>query len=298
MPAPPNIPFFAQMRFVTNYMLAGCGPEQGLIVEMNTLAAKNLAVILFGISAEDIVQGFFDPRRGRNTKPDRHGRKRRGGFRFPDISDEIGRRASVPEIGQAMRQMPFGKWVLPGINVLEGIAISTIIVEGVGDITFDNIAGLLELNPEHCTEFERFEREIVGQQVIIKPGGGISPIFFDDEKYNVGFVGGRSAVSCFESRFAINIAIDVWNDREEFDLELALQLSNMTTGETAHTGYRTLAPGQRSQFTCNLSAEPGQYIAYDTDIRAGTGLITQGNVVGYGESGWLDWLPKFEIPFD
>ena len=45
MPKPLGINIFDQLKFVTNYMLAGCSGPRDLIFEMNTVAAKDLALM-------------------------------------------------------------------------------------------------------------------------------------------------------------------------------------------------------------------------------------------------------------
>ncbi len=148
MPKPNTRPaIFPQLKFVTNYLLAGCGPERDLIFELNTDAAVGLLVLFVVPTADDIVQAFFDPRKGRTSTPRRHGRKRPLPQGIPRVGYLVGDVWEVDSIGKGLQKLPGGRWLLPGINIYEGIALSAAVLEGVSDLAYDNFAGLLDLNP-------------------------------------------------------------------------------------------------------------------------------------------------------
>lgn len=290
MPRANGIHIFDQINFLTNFILAGCGPKRDLIIELQTEAAKDLLLLLLGLDMQDVVQGFFDPRRGRNTKPGRHGRKRPGRFKFPDISDEIGKRVSVPEIGENFRKLPGGRYVLPGINAVEFVSIFAIVTEGVSDIVFDNVMGILRLNPEYCREFPRFQRNAVGGQAIIVPGGGGEPLYFDDPQTSVGFADRRVLAVTYESNWAVSVSVVILaTGTPGAVLNVALRLNSPIRGQVASTDLRTIPEGETSEFTIDASAMAGEMLEWSLNVQGGTGLVLSGTVVGYGQSDWLVW---------
>lgn len=294
MPKPPGIHIFDQVKFITNYMLAGCGPEADMIFELQTDAAENLLWLLLGLDAQDIVQGFFDPRRGRNTKPGRHGRKRPGRFNFPDISDEIGKRASVPEVGRAFQKLPGGRYVLPGINMAEGVAIFAIVTEGIADITFDNVMGIIRMNPEHCRQFPRFQRTVEPGQPLILAGGGFSAFQIRNLNHAYLMATNMYSATCTDGPWALAVSVTILSSGSEgAQFNCALQIYSNVRGEVYNSGIRSLDTGEVSEFAGSATAAEGEFLSWHIEIRGGVGTVIGGMAVGYGESDWLDWVPEF-----
>lgn len=305
MPRPRARPHIhEQLKFVTNYMLAGCGPEPDLIFEMNTDALLGLMVLFVGISPEDIVQGFFDPRHKRARSPGRHGRKSRRGIGFPDISDEIGRRVSVPEIGQGLKKLPGGRWVLPGINILEGIAISAAVIEGITDVGYDNLAGLLDLNPNYCREFPRFRREVCygeecpsegynGPQIVGGAGGANDPIVFRKRLGNTGFITETIVQKNLTERWAMSAEVIVQAHTPNQRTQGRIAIETDKRGFIAERPMLDMADGETQSVTIDALIEPDEFASVRWRGVNGFGLILNGQLLGYGQKDWLDWLPDW-----
>ena len=290
MPRKSGINIFDQINFITNFIVAGCGPKRDLIIELQTEAAKDLLLILLGLDMQDVVQGFFDPRRGRNTKPGRHGRKRPSRFKFPDISDEVGKRVSIPEIGENFRKLPGGRYVLPGINAVEFVAIFAVVTEGIGDIVFDNVMGVLQLNPDYCTEFARFQRSVEGGGPIIVPGGGNQPVQFWDLDHAVGFGTNPASATCLVSRYAYSASATMVGTGPRGNwITLDMVIISNTRGVIARAGERVVQSGEVSEFTVSASADQNEFLSTSWVVSGGTGEQLSGTVIGYGQHEWLDW---------
>jgi len=290
MPRKPGINVFDQINFVTNFIVAGCGPKRDLIIELQTEAATDLLLLLLGIDMQDVVQGFFDPRRGRNTKPHRHGRKRPPRPGFPDISDEIGRRVSVPEIGENFEKLPGARYLLRGINAYEFVTIFAIVTEGIADIVFDNILAILRLNPEYCVEFPRFQRSVEGGGPIIVPGGGNQPMQYWDLDFALGFGTNPASATCLVSRWAYSAQATVVGTGPPGNwITLDFVVISNTRGVIARAGERVVESGEVSEFTVSASADPNEFLSVDWVVSGGTAEILGGTVVGYGQHEWLVW---------
>lgn len=304
MPRPQNRPhIFDQFRFVTNYFLAGCGPAPDLIFEMNTDAGLDLLVLFVGLSPTDIVQGFFDPRHGRSSKPARHGKKTRRGVGFPDISDEIGRRVTVPEIGQGLKKLPGLRYVLPGINILEGIAISAAVIEGVSDIGYDNFAGLLDLNPNYCREFPRFRREVCygeecpapgynGPQIIGGAGGANDPIVFRKKLGNTGFITETIVQKNLTTPWCMTAEVSLTAYSAFPTLRGKVAIETDLRGTVAESAFYDIAEGDLQTVTLDALIEPNEFASLRWRGESGFGYVISGQLLGFGEMGWLDWLPE------
>lgn len=302
MPRPRNSPhIFDQLKFVTNYLLAGCGPAPDLIFELNDDAAKNLLLLFVGLDAQDIVQGMFDPRHKRARSPGRHGRKSGRGIGFPDISDEIGKRVSVPEIGRGLQKLPLGRWVLPGINVIEGITISAAVIEGLSDVVFDNLAGLLDLNPNYCREFERFRRRVCyapecpdvgydGPPIVGFPGPTYDPIPMKKLLGNSGFTTNIFSARSETTAWGLATEITVMGHTSGFPSSGRLTIHTDQRGEIATSHHVSIDKGEITSFTLDAVINPWEYATVSWAATQGYMLVLDGQVAGYGKSGWLDWL--------
>lgn len=295
MPRPVGNNFFDQVNFVTNYLLAGCGPEQDLIVELNTDAALNLFCILVTPDIQDIVQGFFSPKQGRNTKPNRHGRKRKGGIRFPDISDEIGKGLGGGRPAHLMNKIPGGRYILPGINFVEGIAITALIVEGVGDIVFDNLLGILELNPDHCKQFPRASRTMTTTPIM---GGPIlEPDGFNCDKVDFasGFQTTQQGARHSSVDWAISGAALITGEVSGFPAS-GWPIIYGLNGKVWHQEpKRTVKKGEFISITGSAAIPAGEWAFWGWLSEQNYLTALSANWRAWGKSGWLDWTDYVEV---
>lgn len=171
MPRPFDPNLITGWKFITNYFLAGCNPGNLLVIDTNTEPEKDLALLFLTPDISDIVQEVFDPSRGRKRKPGRRGRKKPGGRGGLDISTIIARpiRAAANPFN-ALKMTPL-RYVFPLWNIYEGLSFTAAVVDGLSDIGFDNLWGVLSVDPSQCSDIGRMERNSNFSQAI----GGLNP---------------------------------------------------------------------------------------------------------------------------
>jgi len=152
----PQFKDFTATNFITEAILVGCAPNLGLFIEFAKEPAGKLALLFFLPDAFDIGQAIFEPRRGRRTKPNRHGRKRPRRFGIPDVNDLIGGKArSVLNPYDALKVGPF-RYLFPILNVVEGVTFAAAVVEGLVETTYSGMLGAFLFDGNNCREFARY----------------------------------------------------------------------------------------------------------------------------------------------
>lgn len=173
MPVPPNVDDFAKVNFVANYFLHGCTPPMHLFVQTAREPAFELGLMFLVPDLTDIGQAVFDPKKGRRRSPGRHGRKKRRFPAFPDPSEMVGQKASgVLNPHNALNFGPINK-VFRIWNAYEAVAITAAVLEGITDIGYQGLLGVLTIDPNHCQAFGR----LVKHTEIFQTEGGVGPYF-------------------------------------------------------------------------------------------------------------------------
>jgi len=161
MTDPPRFPQWRDLtavNFVTEAFLVGCSPHLGLFLEFAKEPAKDLALFLIVPEAFDIAQAIFQPKKGRRTKPGRHGRKRPGTPGMPNADDIIGGKVrAVLNPYDAFKLTPF-RYVFPLYNLYEGVNFGVAVVEGLIDVVYEGTLGALLMRPNYCRDFGRLYR--------------------------------------------------------------------------------------------------------------------------------------------
>jgi len=159
MTTPPRFPQWKDLtavNFVTEAFLVGCTPNIGLFLEFAKEPAQDLLLFFLLPDAFDIGQAIFEPKRGRRTKPARHGRKRRRGAGIPDVNDLIGGKVrAVANPYNAIRLTPF-RYLFPILNIYEGINFGVAVIEGLTDVVYSGMLGALLMRPNNCRELGRY----------------------------------------------------------------------------------------------------------------------------------------------
>lgn len=306
MPSPPP-GIYDQLVFVTNYLLAGCGPQQDLIFELNTDEAKGVLMLFVGFDYSDIVQNMFDPRLGRASKPGRHGRKTRLPGGFPDVNELVTRRVHVKEIGEGLQKLPGGRYILPGLNVVEFVGMSAAVIEGVSAAIYDNLAGLLDLNPQYCREFPRFRREVCrgpqcepptspDNQLVGFPGPIYDAIDFNQPLGNVGFMQESRVFRHDGSPWALSASVKVVGHTFGFETGGALTITTDRRGEIERQNHNEFANNEVKELRISAVIEPGEYASISWAATRGYAMVLEGLVMGHAEKDWLSWVPKGVSP--
>lgn len=285
MPKPPEFDFFTDMKFITNYILAGCDPPFDLLVEFSQEPAEDLLMLFLMPDLVDIGQAIFEPKGGRRRKPARHGRKRRRGKGMPDPSDMIGQRIravvnphDVVTFGPLVKA--FRIW-----NVYELFNITVAVIDGISDIGFESLWGILNADPSHCNNLNRLAAHEESQFSIGGVGPYFQPIGLTQLDFNKGFA--RTSYSCRldTGNVKINLAATIRNERNDIRFKGCLALRNRSTGEHAESGRVDLGPNENARLEVNMFAEDPTWIDWGMTALDGFCDVYGAAVLAYDRHG-------------
>ena len=244
MPRPPKIDAFDDIRFITSYFLAGCTPPSTLVIDLSLEPEKELALLILTPDISDIVQEVIGPGSGRGRKPARHGKKHPRRLHFPDTSQLIGSRIRAKlnpfdALNFGATRFLFRLW-----NIYEGVSFTAAVVEGLTDIGFEHLWGILTVNPNYCREFQRFQRSSVGVGTYGLSGGGVSNANLSHLDANTGFLATQFTAQNIFTDFRVSFSAHIKYAGAASNSSGYAALHNITTGEM-HRGTRyDLGPEQ------------------------------------------------------
>ncbi len=281
MPQPPQLQAFDDMKFITNYFLAGCSPPMHLFVEFSQEPAIDLAMIILVPEFEDIAQAIFDPKKGRRRKPARHGRKRKRRLKFPSTDDLIGQRVrgrlnpgNVLNIGLFRRAFPI-------LNFYEGLNFAAAVIEGTTDIGYEALWGILEADPFHCKEFARLAKEDNDFQTVGGVGPPLQPVNIDIVQFNSGFNHTRTSGQCRNFPCRVNFTAFVMNNRSDISAYGALALQNTDTGEIVKGASFELGPGESKGLEVTGTYDVDEWFAWGFADMNGFVDVYQRNILAF-----------------
>lgn len=289
MPKPPDIPDTEGFKFVTNYLLSGCTPPVDLIVEFSQEPAGDLLALFYEFSAWDIVQAMFEPKNQRRRRPARHGRKRRPSLGIPDPNDVVGSRLRNGYVVEAFEKLPGYRIAYRLNNAWEGINFAAAFIEGIEDLGYETLWGILDVYPEHCQEFPRLFKHNPNTVTYggVFPDPGALRIDVVDE--NNGFFEAPFGTRHEGGAYAIALSALLNHDSQPegsggrlciFDVHENIlgqsQRVHIEEGEFRHLSVSCVVPDNRDVFWgwC--------------DFYGFTRFIDL-QIVCYGKSGWMDW---------
>lgn len=258
MARPPNIEALGKLNFITNYFLAGCTPPFFLFCEFAREPAKDLLLLFLLPDLTDIGQAIFDPKAGRRRKPGRHGRKRRRGGGFPDPSDLIGQRVrSVVNPHNALQFGPvnfaFRIW-----NRYEAVAITAAIIEGLSDTAYQGILGVLDIKPDHCTEFARLVRNDDIPELQGAIGPPIWPVRVRDVVTNTGFTTSQYTCMAMNGPYIVHFTCTIRFDGADGVGQASLALGPIGGPIRATSRIARLNWGESVTLTVSAAFEAGE----------------------------------------
>jgi hypothetical protein len=279
MPRPPDLNFIQGTSFVTNYFLLGCEAPSWAVIELNTEAQRDLAALFLVPDLSDIVQEVFDPRNERRRRPNRRGRKRpRGRWSF-DPSTLIGR-AIRGQLGpQDALQLGRYTWAFRLLDIYEGITFTIAVVDGVADVIFEQLWGILTMDPSKCVNMPRFYR--VNENIATYNGGStsfgpmnIAQAVFADDFPNTG-------QGCTADRsFTVSVGGYFFND-DNTDRELRLALGPSYSEARGWSDQVTLAPGEGKYLSAFADFDPDENCVWGLNMY-GAGFIKGVNLQAFG----------------
>jgi hypothetical protein len=187
MPNQHDPSIWTSAKFITNYWIAGCDLQPWLIIDVNSEPQKDLVLLFIEPDLFDITQEVFDPKGGRNARPNRRGRKGRGKRGTLDPNTLIGRAIrGVVNPYNALKASPF-RWFFPLLNLYEGVTFTAAVIDGLGDVGFEHLWGIIEAGPNDCLEIPILNRTEPNGAII----GGLNPpiagVGLNTQIINTGF---------------------------------------------------------------------------------------------------------------
>lgn len=117
------------------------------------------------------MQDIFDPSNGRGRDSRRHGRKRRRGRFTLDTSTLIARPIRAQANPHNVARFTPLRFLFPIWNIYEGLNFTVAIVDGLSDVYFEHLWGIISVDQSSCSDLARLQREDpIGNSM-----GGLSP---------------------------------------------------------------------------------------------------------------------------
>lgn len=195
MPTPPSIDGLEDIHFITNYFLMGCSPPSYLVVDFSQAPLTDVALLFVSFDYQDIAQAWLNPSGQRNRRSGRHGRKRLPfGGQFPDINDMVGTKLHCQDLVRGIRMTPL-RYIFPILNIYEGISFFAAVADGITDVGFDTLWGVLRVDPNHCRQFKRLSKATDGSVLVGGAGQHFRPFAMNVTEFNNGFFDGAFGTS-------------------------------------------------------------------------------------------------------
>lgn len=284
MPRPPDIDDFGKLNFIANYFLHGCTPPMFLFLQCANEPIHDLSMLLLFPDFVDIGQAIFDPKGGRRRKPGRHGRKSGRGPGFPDTSDMVGQKArGILNPHNALNFGPVNK-VFRIVNVLERVAFTAAILEGVTDIGYEGLLGVLTVDPNHCKEFSRLVRRAGSSGQQGGAGQPINPINLPIVDAAVGFGSWMTGCNLLYSSFVIHLRVVITPENFGAPITVEAALGVIGQGIREHSSRRTIQAGDVATLECSATFVPGENCEWGIGYRIGFYRIIEAEIVAFAKA--------------
>lgn len=288
MPRPPDIDDFAKINFVTNALMAGCNAPAHLFFECAREPLGRLAMLFLLPDLMDIGQAIFDPKGGRRRKPGRHGRKSGRGPGFPDVSDMVGQRArGVLNPHNALSFGPVNK-AFRIFNAYEGFAITVALLEGVTEVGYGGLLGVLTLDPNQCSDFGRLVKRKSAPEFGGGIGVGLDPIVIDviEAQKEIGtWLYGCSHPS---SSIHVNMVMRIRNNNFGRPASYACALGDAEGNVLVESNRQTLLPLETGEFTVEATFGANVAATWGVGHRTGFYDVMSAEIVAFEKQG-IPW---------
>jgi hypothetical protein len=266
MPKPPPISQLEELNFVTGYFLQGCQPDFWLFCEFAKEPAGDLFLVLFSLDIQDIIKEWLRPVRHRFRDPARHGRKRTRSRLSLDPNEYLSTRLRAKADLYPGLKLPGAKALFLISDVTDFINISAAVIEGVSDIAFAGVLGVLQHDPSNCPSMIWCRRHSTGETDDL----GVIPVnvpivmhVFDGA--NNFQIDGPYAYTSFSGdwRMTFSGTIRVPNGGKAVNWRPAIYSEDRGVVETGSPF--TLQPGETGHFTVEAGLSAGE-IAFPTRV--------------------------------
>lgn len=290
MPRPPKHDGADELKFVTNYFLAGCSPPFQLVVDFSNEPNKDLLLLILAPDLDDIAQTILDPRKGRKRKPARHGKKRTKGPGIPDTSELIGAKArGVINPHNALNFKPlrrlFAIW-----NVYEGINFTAALIDGITDVGYETLWGILDVQTTHCYEFGRLARHSDVDQFSGGVGPVPQPVSAEIVDFSSQFVSTNWTCRCLTGPYSVSVSMELYNPSSTETVEMTVALARVGGGKLEQSYRASISPGGSASLNCSQDFDAGETCEWGLGSRNGFVRVTECSVLGYAQQNFpLPW---------
>lgn len=287
MPKPPDLPDFDKLNFITAYMSNMCVPPFFVFCEFAKEPAQDLLLVLFGIDMQDIVKEWLRPERGRYREPKRHGRKRPKQYPSLDINEYIASNPRAAAVEYPGLKLPGAKAIFYVGDQWDKVAITGAVLEGVTDIGFQGLLGVIRTDPSNCPTLpicQRHRTTNVDIPGIIPPDQVISfPILDASQFFQAA---GPFSYTTFNSKWTMGWSGTVKPYSTDGCEGWAPIIWSQTRGKVG-TGNHFTVP-KDEVFHCEVSAElePGEFAWPARETTRGSVTLLDGNVFCFGGGLW------------
>jgi hypothetical protein len=287
MPRPPRVEILDQMKFITGYWWQGCETPFNLIVEFSRAPTGRLLALVLGLDANDIIKEWLRPARGRKRTPRRHGRKRPlSGFSF-DLNDYIAGKPRAAADGYPGLDLPGSRALFKITDVADRVNMTAAIVEGVSDVGFETLWGIINLNPDFCPTMpfvNRSRNDPLSVPGVVSPGAPLpAPILLNAQHYvSTGPNAYRTFVQ--DTNFGWSGIIKPYSIGGCVNWTPTVR--STTRGVIGQGSSFTLDQDELGHFTCNATVQAGEIVfpARTTDF--GSVEVLEMSVYGFGGPTW------------
>lgn len=290
MPRPPRHDGLDELKFVTNYFLQGCVPPMQLVVDFSQEPGTDLLCLILAPDLEDIAQEILDPKKGRKRKPGRHGRKRNRKVGIPDTSELIGQKArGVINPGNVLAGTPLRR-IFPILNAYEGINFTAAVLDGITDVGYETLWGILDVQSTHCYEFARLARHNSNEQFSGGVGPIPEPVNCDVVDFGANFLSSDYTATCVGSDWQLSFAMEVENPSEVAIVEMSACIQRLGGGKRIESYKATIPPKGSASLNVAQSFDAGETGVWGLGSRVGFVNVKKASVLAWGKAGYpLPW---------
>lgn len=272
MPKPPRIDPWDKVKFITNYFLTGCEPPQELVVDLSEEPKKDVLLLILSPDLFDISQAIVEPKKGRRRKPARHGRKRRRKIGIPDTSELIGQKARGFINPNNAFNFSATRLVFPLWNIWEGATFTAALLEGIVDIHYETLWGIMQVNNEECRDMPRLVRRKDEPQFAGGVGPIPLPIAAPITEFSLGFASTQWTCRCPTADFTVAVTMDVKNNSSADTVRMSAALSGSAGQGITQGSIHSIGP--KGSATLRVAASFDQNTTCEWGLGTRTGFLS------------------------
>lgn len=283
MPRPPKLDELTELSFITNYFMQGCAPPFWLFVELSKEPVGDLALLILGIDGFDIAQAIFGPKGSRNRSSGRHGRKsRRHRLNF-DPNDFVG--GKVRGVVNPYDALDFGplRKAFRIYNVYEGFNFSAALVEGLTDVGFETLWGVITVNDKNCSTLPYLTRQRESGDAMV----GVAPwstAFNVSQKLNENLFQSIDGTSwnCHVSDYTVGAAATVYAASGAGLRDFRLTIRSLQSGVLAESSWVSMDQGDSIRLSVEAEVPAGEATYLARSVEFGSVVLYGTDVMCFG----------------